>query len=213
MARKVSKGRLASKFEGPQPGASISFDIRSSQLWLWLGVLAILFLLWPAISALANTFGPTGCCRYANNSTETWYDGSSGSGSTAWATYVSDSFAYDLNPTDMVVTKVSYHYKDGLAFPYADVHWYTATLAPPAVGLYNCSVVNSDNSKCDHSHLRFNYPTSTSPTARRHITCQEIGHAVGLSHSTTNDGSCMYNQASTGVAFSSHDLTHINGRY
>lgn len=57
--------------------------------------------------AEGNTFGPAGCCRYADSSTHTWLDSSTScSGGPAWRSYVRDSFAQDFDPTSLNTAEV-----------------------------------------------------------------------------------------------------------
>jgi hypothetical protein len=160
---------------GDTPGWRHRVARRYRRLLVAALVVLGLLLVWPAVSAVANTFGPSGCCRYADSSAHTWLDSSEGSGSGAWAWYVTDSFNNDLAPTDMNVQKVTYHYKSTLTWPYVDVSWWTASLPSPNIGEVTCNkVVVGDNTRCDHWHMRLHYPTSSSSTTRRHVACQEI---------------------------------------
>ncbi|MEU6720305.1 matrixin family metalloprotease [Nonomuraea sp. NPDC046802] len=47
-----------------------------------------------------------------------------------------------------------------------------------------------------------------STTQRQALACHEIGHTVGLDHSTES-GSCLR----TVTKYGTHDVAHINGRY
>jgi predicted Zn-dependent protease len=178
-------------------------------------IIAAGVLIATSMSVTANPFGPTqGCCRYADSSTHTWLDAAgSGNAAAAWESYFEAAMDYDLSPTDMTESEVTYH---NIGTNYVDVEWYTASLAPPAIGVAQCVLaVASDPTRCEHWHVRFNYPTSSTSTGRHHTACHEIGHTVGLDHETSsaNSSSCMYGNTSS-VTFSSHDTTtHINVKY
>ena len=64
------------------------------------------------------------------------------------------------------------------------------------------------NMKCGEQLSRIN--TYYSPSARP-ISCHELGHAMGLRH-TTDSASCMRNAPSSST-LTSHDRAHINGWY
>lgn len=161
--------------------------------------------------ALANTFGPVGCCRWADSSLHTWLNSASGSGAMEWGPKFKWAMNNELDPTDMLETEVSYHHNGST---YVDISWWTSSSIYPASGIVTCDVpLVGDDDLCDHWHMIF-YPGSTGDLAfHRHVACQEIGHSVGLDHSIESD-SCMNNSAPSATGFSYHDaIWHINGRY
>lgn len=46
---------------------------------------------------------------------------------------------------------------------------------------------------------------------RRYVACHELGHTLGLQH-TTNSASCLY-QSATSNALTQHDIDHLNSAY
>ncbi|MEE9391269.1 MAG: matrixin family metalloprotease [Planctomycetota bacterium] len=67
------------------------------------------------------------------------------------------------------------------------------------------------NQECSLSHVRIN--KNYSPPARR-IACHELGHSVGLRHTSTSS-SCMKKTSDGGTSelLSSHDRAHLNAEY
>lgn len=181
---------------------------------LFVIVVSAAIVLTTGLIALAQNFGPSGCCRYADSSNHTWLDscGPSCSG-TAWRSAHIHGMNALYSPTDVFGSEVSYRYNSNLTWPYVDVSWWIENIFPNS-GLAGCNkVVVGDNTRCDHWHVRYHNPTSGSYTFQRHIACQEVGHTVGLDHSGESN-SCMNNSATGAIWLSNtHDVGHINGRY
>jgi hypothetical protein len=76
---------------------------------------------------------------------------------------------------------------------------------------------------CKAQVFRYNlfYRASKYPTDNneRSITCQELGHTIGLRHATSGTGdpdwanSCMKVNNQTKITTTTHDRSHINARY
>jgi hypothetical protein len=178
-------------------------------------VIAVAALLYLALSANAQNFGPTaGSFRWADSSQHTWLDSqaSGSAGEAEWENHFENSMNQDLAPTDMSEVEVTYHYNSGLTYPYVDVSWWATTSIYPLSGSAVCDkVVAGDNTRCDHWHVRFYLGSSGNENFHDHVACQEIGHTTGLDHSN-EIASCMRND-SLSHYFSDHDRWHINGRY
>jgi hypothetical protein len=70
------------------------------------------------------------------------------------------------------------------------------------------------NQTCSNDWVRFNtYFTPPSP-GHSYVSCHELGHAVGLRHSSEN-ASCLRTVLAGGntAALTSHDRGHINSHY
>jgi hypothetical protein len=157
-------------------------------------------------AASANNFGnPPGCCYWADNSNQTWYPWSLTTGSLNALRYAmgtrlestvmtTDEFQSQDANTDVVAVDVEYgtdpsHY------------WW---------GLWTCDTLVSGSSiLCNKGTLRLNLSWGTPTTA---VTCHEVGHSVGLDHSTDAD-SCMQAVAGTANDYNAHDRSHIDGFY
>ncbi|WP_326819317.1 hypothetical protein OHA77_19045 [Streptosporangium sp. NBC_01639] len=68
--------------------------------------------------------------------------------------------------------------------------------------------------KCDQYEIRFDLADMSgfSENERKHTACHEVGHSVGLGHSSES-GSCLKSGRATVRSYSSHDVAHINGRF
>lgn len=77
------------------------------------------------------------------------------------------------------------------------------------------------NRWCKAQVFRWNltYKSTKYPgtTAQHNIACQELGHTLGLRHSTTSDpnwaSSCMRSGTTTNPTTTTHDRAHVNARY
>jgi hypothetical protein len=155
-----------------------------------------------ATPAGAQSFGPSGCCFYADNSNHTYYNNVLTLGSEAAMDF---AMLTRLESTDMTTDKFASWNND------TDVVAYDTTYSNEAWwGLWTCEVlVAGSATDCNRGTLRLNLRFGTPTTA---VTCHEVGHSVGLDHSTLTT-SCM--QAGAGVAndYDTHDRSHINGHY
>jgi len=152
-------------------------------------------------AALANTFGPTGCCAWADNSNHTYFNNQLTLGNAAAMNYAMNT---RLASTDMSVDEFQSWNND------TDVVAYDTDYNEPWWGNYVCEVlVSGSSTKCNRATLRFDLTNGTATTA---VTCHEVGHSVGLGHSTAS-GSCMREVFDTVNDYDSHDRSHINGYY
>jgi hypothetical protein len=192
--------------EQPRSGSASGSAPRHGLLGVGIAAAVTGSLVLAATPAYAQAFGPGACgggCFYADNSNETFY-------------YLSLSLTdinstelgrYRLDATDMSTQVQASSYNSDTDVIVEDANygsgrasawWYCATW-----------VSGSNNTKCNQGHIIFNqYFTSNEALA-----CQEIGHGVGLDHSTSS-GSCMYQNAAVAARdYDAHDKGHINGYY
>jgi hypothetical protein len=170
---------------------------------------AVAALVFTPTPANAQGFGPSwvsggGCCRWADNGNHTYYLDTLTGGSYNAITFAlgtrleatvmtTDRFESWNNDTDLLVY-------DGL---YPSATWW---------GIWACDVaVSGNNNLCNRGHITFNLSKGT---PNNQLACQEVGHSVGLDHSSST-GSCMYQVAGPSVStdFDAHDKGHINGFY
>jgi len=156
-------------------------------------------------AAWAQPFGPGACggsCYYADNSNETFYY----SGLTVGDLNGTELGRARLEATDMT-TQVQTSSNGDTDVIVTDDYYGTGQWA---AWWYCSATVSGDSSKCNQGHIVLNLSWGTANTA---LTCQEIGHGVGLDHSTST-GSCMYQDNTVaGSDYDAHDKGHINGRY
>jgi hypothetical protein len=165
---------------------------------------AVLALVASPTPALAQPFGPGACggaCYYADNSNETFfYNGLT----------VGDINAMEvvrtqrLEPTDMTTQLQTSSNNDTDVITYDDSYG-----ANNLAAWWMCDLlVSGSTSLCNRGRIVINlyYGTATYGVA-----CMEVGHGVGLDHST-NTGSCMHDPPSY-ADYDTHDKGHINGYY
>jgi hypothetical protein len=166
------------------------------------GVVAALVLVPSPVNA--QPFGPGACgggCYYADNANETFFY----SGLTVGDINAMEVVRVNrLEPTVMTTTLQTSSNND------TDVITYDDNYGPNGyTAWWQCDLlVAGDSSKCNRGRIVINlyYGTATYGEA-----CQEVGHAVGLDHST-NTGSCMH-LPPTYADYDTHDKGHINGYY
>lgn len=74
------------------------------------------------------------------------------------------------------------------------------------------SAGTNPNRTCTRPFVRLNL--TYNPVSRQRLACHELGHTVGLRHSTQT-ASCMITNIANGTtsALTAHDSAHINARY
>jgi hypothetical protein len=153
--------------------------------------------------ALAQPFGPGACggaCFYADNSIETFYYNGLTVGDVNAMEVVRTN---RVEPTDLSTQLQASSNND------TDIITYDDNYGPGNAAWWQCDLlVSGSPSKCNRGHVIINlyYGNATYGVA-----CMEIGHGLGLDHST-NTGSCMHNPPSYGD-YDAHDKGHINGYY
>lgn len=160
---------------------------------------SVVVLLFAVTPAIATNFGPyfaEGRFHTMNyvSLTQNWIDASN---------YAK---AHLTIVTDMSASVVSYHDADIALYDQndGDVGYY---------GYWTCVIEASyDPDICSHGHLVYNTYYWTNLDMRKSIACQEVGHSVGLRHDNTRT-TCMRSDENFPIAYSSHDISHINGRY
>nr|MDT0661642.1 matrixin family metalloprotease [Micromonospora sp. DSM 115978] len=174
-----------------------------------------------ASPARATNFGsicdadpPTICVSLANNIYHVlnWEGDQDIPGMQASHAWARDN---QFNPTDLVAyTDGSDSLPDVRVWdePYGDTIWVARVECPTN----NTGTGGSHpNRWCRGQILRYNssHPIFWADEARRRsVACHEIGHTVGLRH-TTDDTSCMFNGSVYPQALNAHDRAHINNRY
>lgn len=168
----------------------------------WLcGVALLLVALLPHLAS-ANNFGNP---WNESNFQRYWYEPASFDSD--WVSQMNQTRTSQINPTNMFTQNVSNHAD-------SDVAAYMRNIANNLVGLTQCIASSSGGSICNHWHVTFNTDFNPySSSQKLHISCHEFGHTLGLRHypNTSTTTSCMKVPSST--AYSSHDVSHINGYY
>ncbi|WP_147425374.1 hypothetical protein [Bailinhaonella thermotolerans] len=177
-----------------------------------------------APGAQANDFGyPSGCCSFADNG-QHWYNDDSLESRTKSAfryamgnldaqSVMSD--AYDASPNASTdVEAYDAYYVDTW-----DLDWDGSTTGYNLYGYAKCvkaiaPTPSEDDWRCDQYEVRFDLRDvdGFSTDQRRALACHEVGHTVGLSHSTESS-SCLRTGAHTTVKYSAHDVSHLYTRY
>lgn len=170
----------------------------------------------------ANFFGQGagGCCRFADNGHHTMFYNALESNMRTAAEHGRVN-SLD-NPTDMSTQLLgsensqtdAVHYDqnyttywnidwDGLIF---GVNWWAATRCTSTAG--------ANPGTCQRAEIRYDTPdmNAIGDTGRKQTACHEIGHSVGLDHSS-DGGSCMHTGNTGATGYAQHDKNHINGRW
>lgn len=168
-------------------------------------VLVLSLLVVVAPRAPAQPFGPSGCCRYANNFYHEYFyyqleDATINASNWSWTN--------NYDPT-VINTNRTFAHDD------SDVSVIDNYYSSGNIATWVCDQVStSDSSICHHSHVNvdnsnFNGKTWT---AKRHTMCQEFGHSFGLDHDTTRN-TCMDDTDLSKIYLSDHDRSHLSSRY
>jgi hypothetical protein len=161
---------------------------------------ATLIVVVMATPAWGNAFGDP---WNESNFQRYWYEAAFG---TQWRSSMNWVRTNDINPTHMY-TETRANHDD------SDVAVYWESLAGTIVGDATC--IDPSGTVCRHWHVRFNSNLAPyTETERRHISCHEFGHTLGLHHypdSNPNPGSCMKESYLT--TYAQHDVNHIDAYY
>lgn len=186
-----------------------------------LGVLSLATALaLTATSAAASNFGSEGTAG-ASGTTNGVFLTANASWSVAkvslTSTYsngVSSALSQQYNPTDLNVSEYSPPGCGGSYGSY-DLCVFDANYGDNGLNGWNACAGSTSGSHpnmvCSMAYVRIN--TYYSPPAVR-IACHEMGHSVGLRH-TSEAASCMKRSADggTSASLSAHDTGHLNGHY
>lgn len=181
-------------------------------LTLWtLGLIATLsfFAGLPGPRATADPFGvgPPNAGWFADNANHSWC--TYGSFVSTWYNPIRDSM-YTLDvTTDMTRTYVS------VCDSATDVQFHLSTsssMGAGVLGTYNCLVTVTSANRCGAARIRLNTDLLDTFSRRMKTSCHEVGHSVGLTH-TSAYGGCMVSGYSNNNTYSSHHVNHINSKY
>lgn len=131
-----------------------------------------------------------------------------------WGTPFGDAMANLDAQTDM------YRTYSNPCGPQTDIGGYLNTsperpsgLGSTTRGVWICTKrVAGRTNTCDQGSMVINTALLPDYYQRRKTMCHEIGHAAGLTHTSTYGG-CMVSGSSTNVHYSSHHVSHINAAY
>jgi hypothetical protein len=180
--------------------------------------LAMILLAMTSTPANANYFGYNpGCCRFADNgnhgfnqdSTVSYNDAALDNARSVLFGETDMTTFYDTS-VDSSTDLVSYdqYYTD-----YWGLDWDGSTTGYNYYAYTKC-VNQTLGGECDRNEARFDLADTDqfSTAERRSLALHEMGHSLGLDHSTASD-SFMQTGRHTIVHFSTHDKNHINGRW
>jgi hypothetical protein len=115
-------------------------------------------------------------------------------------------FRYNIDPLD--ISAVNVHAPSELRdvniydADYGDVSW---------AGRWYCAFMNWSN--CSAGIVQIDLVNGSPPQGNyaKHLLCQELGHALGLDH--TSSTSCMNQSATTITGYSDHDEFILDSKY
>lgn len=132
-----------------------------------------------------------------------------GSFVSTWYNPIRDSI-YTLDvTTDMTRTYVS------VCDSATDVQFHLSTsssMGAGVLGIYNCLATVTSANRCGAARIRLNTDLLDTFSRRMKTSCHEVGHSVGLTH-TSAYGGCMVSGYSNNNTYSSHHVNHINSKY
>ncbi|GAA2390079.1 matrixin family metalloprotease [Nonomuraea africana] len=177
-----------------------------------------------ASPAGANGFGSAdGCCPFADNAKH-WYNYASLE--TRTRTAVKAALLNLDAQTDMTVApdttpdpSTDVESYDRYYVDHWDLDWDGSSTGYNLYAYAKCvkNIAPADSTqpwRCDQYEVRYDLADIDwmTTTKRQALACHEVGHTVGLSHSSESS-SCLRTGAHTTIKYSSHDVAHINGRY
>jgi hypothetical protein len=177
-----------------------------------------------ASPASANGFGnANGCCPFADNGKH-WYNYASLE--TRTRTAVKAALLNLDSQTDMTVAadttadpSTDVESFDQYYVDHWDLDWNGSSTGYNLFAYSKCVKANAPASSgqpwtCDQYEVRYDLADIDWMTAtqRQALACHEVGHTVGLDHSTEST-SCLKTGAHKIIKYSAHDVAHINGRY
>lgn len=115
--------------------------------------------------------------------------------------------AHDIDPTDII--SLNYHLCGE-----NDVTVWDEAYGGNVSGWTECHAWHSA-SNCNIVHVHINTSLSNIPENRTdtfYLACHELGHSVGLMHSS-DANSCMRQAWGSGLHLTAHDIAHLNTLY
>lgn len=161
--------------------------------------------------AEANYFGLSGgdgCCRFPDNAVHTIHFDVVPNAS--YRDAMQHGFDHLNNGTVISTKKISE----------ADAGWRTdiyfiadSTYAASVKGLWQCQEKN-DAEECERAKVFLNRPglDGEGMWAKKHVSCHELGHSVGLDHANKLD-SCMEQGLDEPRYYKDHDKNHLDSRW
>lgn len=178
--------------------------------------------------AQANSFGwsvlhPSGCCMHADNKSHSYnYSSLTGNmkvaGNYAMINLGSQTdmtVHYDSTPNNQTdVEMFDQYYDDYWGIDRDGSSTGTNVHARAQCVRALVPAISTSWWKCDQYEVRFDLADMNrfSENERKHTACHEVGHTVGLGHSSQTS-SCLRDGRVSTRTYNSHDIAHINGRY
>ena len=179
-----------------------------------LGALALLGTFVSASPAAnADVFGPNPpeAGWFADNNLHTWCEGHVNY-APSWFDPMQDAMDYLDAQTDL--TTGTPHPCDSSIDIWYDVYD-SKILGSDIRGRTFCRVAVTASGVCGSFAVQLNSDLLNTYMSRRKTACHEVGHSVGLSHSSylTSTSDCMISGDYTFTFLNTHHVDHINSRY
>ena len=190
-----------------------SMKLRRRLYTAMVAVVAIIAAPTYAVAAKADVFGPysSDSGPFADNYIHTWCEGHANY-IPIWRDSMQDAMDYLDLQTNMTT-----------GWPeHCDINtdiWYdvydSSVLGYNVRGLSFCRIALTSEGVCGSALLAMNSDLLNTYMDRRKTSCHEIGHTVGLAHSSqlTSTSDCMISGNYTFTFLNSHHKDHINSRY